>query len=349
MAIVGYFLIILVYSWLCMASGSDGRIRREILASVYSVHSQNIRYRAGFDEVYDSLDFDSEDVVYHLSRMDDDRLVETKGGIGNSISSVEITADGIERLDEKGYDTILKDDLRYVILEKLYVHDRENVTSSSFGVARSDLIDELDVGEQVFKVNVYYLKKKGLVEEEAGDYLDITAQGRNRFEEYRDEGIPIPRSKELTQWAQYSIEKGDEETAFNLFRDIVELAGEEILVVDPFAQGKLYTEMLPDVPDVVDIKVLCTDREVDEENKEKFNRLSQGRTGSTELRYLDYSDRWPFHDRLLFVDREEGWVWGHTFAHSGTKHHTINEMRPVNVESDLEKFDTAWEDAEEVQ
>ncbi|MXR40060.1 hypothetical protein GRX01_01625 [Halobaculum sp. WSA2] len=333
-----------------MASGSDGRIRREILAKVYRIHSQSIRYRAGFEEICDSLNFDVEDVVYHLSRMDDDRLVETKGGLGNPINSVEITAAGIERLDEKGYDTILKDDLRYVILGKLYIHDRENITSSSYGVGRSDILDELDVDEQEFKVNIYYLNQKDLIENKAGDYLEITAQGRNMFEEYRDDGIPIPRSKELTQWAQYSVEKGDEETAFNLFRDIVELAGEEVLVVDPFAQGKLYTEMLCDVPDVVDIKVLCTDQEIDEENREKFNQLSEDRTGGTELRYLDYrSGEWPFHDRLLFVDRSEGWVWGHTFAHSGTKHHTISEMRPVNVESDLEKFDSAWEDAEEVQ
>lgn len=243
----------------------------------------------------------------------------------------------------------IEEDLRYAILEELYDIDREHTGSSGVFVTRDELREDLGIDEQDFKVNVWYLKEKGLVEEQGGDHLQITAQGRNRFDEYQNEGIPIPRTQPLTQWAQHSIARGDEERAMTIFRDIVELARDEIIIVDPFAQGKLYDEMMDDVPDVVDIKVLCTDQEVNEGNKDKFSDLADNRSGETELRYLEYQGEWPFHDRLLFRDREDGWVWGHTFAHSGTKHHTINEMRPVNIETDLEKFENAWDEATVIQ
>jgi DNA-binding MarR family transcriptional regulator len=331
-------------------AASDEKIQREILQQVYDEHSQQIRRQAGFDAINEALDHIAEDdVVYHLTRMDDNRLVDIEGSLGQRISFVRITDEGVEKLDREGYETILDDDLRYVILEELYDIDREHAGSSGVFVTRDELREDLGIDEQDFKVNVWYLKEKGLVEEQGGSHLEITAQGRNRFDEYQNEGISIPRTQPLTQWAQYSIARGDEERAMTIFRDIVELARNEIIIVDPFAQGKLYDEMLDDVPDVVDIKVLCTDREINEENKDKFSDLADGRSGETELRYLEYRGEWPFHDRLLFRDREDGWVWGHTFAHSGTKHHTINEMRPVNIETDLEKFEDAWDEATVIQ
>lgn len=333
-----------------MAS-NDNKIQREILQQVYEEHSKMIRRRASFNDIDEELDhIERDDLIYHLTRMDDNRLVEIDGSLGQRINGVSLTEEGVEKLDRDGYETILQDDLRYLILESLYKIDREHAGSPGVYVTRDELQDDLDVDEQEFKINIWYLKQKSFVEEMgAGGNLQITSQGRNRFDEYKDEGIPIPRTQPLTQWAQYSIAQGDTEKALTVFRDLVELARDEVIVIDPFAQGRLYEEMLEHVPDTVDIKVLCTDREINEDNRDKFSDLADGRTGDTELRYLEYRGEWPFHDRLLFRDREDGWVWGHTFAHSGTKHHTISEMRPVNVESDLEKFDDAWDEASVIQ
>ena len=58
-------------------------------------------------------------------------------------------------------------------------------------------------------------------------------------------------------------------------------------------------------------------------------------------RYLDYWEDYPFHSREIIRDREAGWVWNHTFADAGGRHHTISQLRPVNLENDLEVFDEA--------
>lgn len=331
---------------------NDDKLQREILQEVYEKHKDAIRRQANFHEVNESLDhIERDDLMYHLTRMQDNGLVELDGSLSSvRINFLGVTADGVELLDRDGYETILQDDLRYVILEALYEVDRENAGRRGVFVSCEDLAEELGVDRQDFKVNIWYLKKKGLINEQGrAGHLQITSQGRNRYDEYQNEGIPIPRTKPLSQWTQHVIGKGDTEKAMNIFRDIVELARKEIIVVDPFAQGKLYDEMLTVVPSVVSIKILCTDQEIDDENKEKFSALSEGRTSEAQLRYLNYRGEWPFHDRLLLRDQEDGWVWGHTFAHSGTKHHTINQMRPVNVETDLEKFEDAWSEATVVE
>lgn len=85
-------------------------------------------------------------------------------------------------MHEDGYETLLDDDLRYVILERMYEIDRENLGKSGVCISRSELQGELDVEEQELKVNIWYLKQKGLIEESSGDRLEITSQGRTTFE-----------------------------------------------------------------------------------------------------------------------------------------------------------------------
>ena len=332
-------------------SGSDQKVRREILQYVFEEFKQAIPRDVNFNTLADNIEeTDRDNIIYQLERLADNSLIETQGAVGQRISRLSITPEGVEKLDRDGYDTFLADDTRYALLNIIYEVDRDNHGNAGVFIERDSLTDDIDITDQQLELNLWYLKEKDIIEQRGGRRnIRITSHGRNRYEEYQSEGIPIPRTKQLTRWAQYAIAQGDIEKAENVFRDLAELTREELIIVDPFAKGKLYT-MLEDTPDIVDIKILTTNREAeDDENIDLYHDLRDSRTGNTELRYLNYRGEWSFHDRLLFRDREEGWVWGHTFADSGSKHHTISQMRPVNVEGDLEKFDTAWEDAKVIE
>lgn len=89
-------------------AASDEKLQREIFQQVYDEHSQRIRRQAGFDAIIEALDHLEEDnVVYHLTRMADNRLVDIDGSLGQRISFVSITDEGVEKLDREGYETVL--------------------------------------------------------------------------------------------------------------------------------------------------------------------------------------------------------------------------------------------------
>lgn len=158
--------------------------------------------------------------------------------------------------------------------------------------------------------------------------------------------MSIPRTHPLQRFTQHTIEQGDRDKAENVFREIVELASEEVIVIDAYAKGRLYEMLEEHVPDVVDVKILMSHKEFDDENVELYEDYADGKSGDVELRYLDYYDDYPFHTREVIQDRAAGWIWDHTFADAGNRHHTISQLRPVNLENDLDAFDEAWEEAE---
>lgn len=95
-----------------MVSGDD-KVQREILQQVYEKHTDSIRRRASFDSINEALDhIDREELIYQLTRMEDNRLIETRGGVGQRITGVSLTPTGVETLDQQGYETILQNDLR---------------------------------------------------------------------------------------------------------------------------------------------------------------------------------------------------------------------------------------------
>jgi len=324
-------------------SVSDQKLHREILSYIYEEMKDDLRRDADLRELVEEFDdFDMDELRYHIERLQDNRQVEYRGQY-----SVRITAEGVEKLDGEGYETLLDTDLRYEILRRAYEEDRGGPHVFIDGDA---LFEELDASEEEINRNLWYLSEKGFIDR-SGISNDFRLEGeaRDRYEQYRDEGIPIPRTHPLQRYTQHTIEQGDREKAENVFRDIVEVAREEVIIVDTYAKGRLYNLMERHIPSVVDVKILMSDREVDEENIELYRDYAAGKEGDVELRYLDYREDYPFHSREVIRDREAGWVWDHTFADAGDRHHTISQLRPVNLENDLEAFDEAWEEAESVE
>lgn len=240
----------------------DEKIAREILKALYE-QFEDVQYRGLTGEgLYEALeDYNRDDVAYVAERIDGE-YVDVGGAVGQRISTIQITASGIEKLHEDGYETILNGDTRYDILEQLYQLDREN---AGFVFAeREELINELG-DESVVDQNVWYLKEKRLIETHGGGGglfyhgVAITDRGADRFEAYRHDGVEIPRTGTHRSLRQASIGPNESQQAENLFRDFVELARDEVIIIDRFAREGLY-DLLQHVPVGVEIKVMTTDR-----------------------------------------------------------------------------------------
>lgn len=322
---------------------SDQQLHREILGYIYDALNPDFRRHANVPDMVDEFDeLNLDELRYHINRLAENRLVER-----SAQHHVQLTPSGVEKLAQDGYETLLDFDLRYEILRVAYELDRG--TPNAY-INITEVREGLDVSEEAMNPQLWYLSQKGLIDL-TGTSRDfqLTADGRNRYEEYRDEGIPIPRTQPLQRFTQHTIEQGDRDKAENVFRDIVEIARDEVIVIDAYAKGRLYDLLEEHVPTAVDVNILMTDREIEEENIELYEEYAEGKDGDVELRYLDYRDEYPFHTREVIRDREAGWIWDHTFADAGNRHHTISQLRPVNLENDLKAFDQAWEEAESVE
>lgn len=319
----------------------DQKLHREMLIALYEELDPNFRGYGGAD-TFERLsnEIESEGLRYHLERLEENRLIDYNGE-----SLIRPTAEAIEKLDREGYNTFLESEARYDFLRIAYEFDR---TRSGVYIDESDVGEEAELSDEQLERNRWYLSEKGLIEPDGQGYFELTADGRNRYEEYRDNGMPIPRTHPVQQFTQHTIEEGDREKVETVFQEIVELAREEVIVIDQFGTKDPLWEWLEYVPDVVDVTIFASDAEIDPEAEGNFRDYAENRTGETRLRYLDYDD-YPFHSREVVRDREEGWIWDHTVPDSGGSHHTISQLRPVNLETDLEAFEEAWASAEEVE
>lgn len=320
----------------------DQKLHRELLISIYEALDHEFHGHAETSSLLENFeDLDGQQLQYHLNRLEENRLIERRAA-----GTAQLTANGVEQLDKEGYDTFLQTDTRYEILRVAYEKEREEHVSY---IDAEALREEIGISHDELHQNRWYLAEKGLINLEGHNLnFQLSGEGRNSFEEYRDEGMPIPRTHPLQRFTQHTIGQGDREKAENVFRAIVELAREQVIIVDMYAKGFLY-EMLEHVPSIVDVKILMSHKELSDENTDLYRQYSEGRGGEVELRYLNYWDDYPFHSREVIRDREAGWIWDHTFADAGGRHHTISQLRPVNLENDLEAFDEAWSEAEIVE
>lgn len=324
-------------------SFSDQKTHREILIHVYEEMKDNFHRMVDIREMAEEFEnYDLDEIRYHVKRLRENRFLEQVAQ-----HSIRITVDGVEKLDQEGYDTMLSTDIRYEILQISYEKDRGQLHSI---IDADEVIEEADISSEQAHQNLWYLSEKGLVElSGTSNNFELTGEGRNRYEQYRDEGIPIPRIHPLQRFTQHTVEQGDREKAENVFREIVEIARDEVIVIDQYAKGSMWEMLEEHVPSVVDVKVLMSDKELGDENIELYHEYADGKKGDVELRYQEYWGDYPFHSRLVVRDREAGWVWDYSVADSARRHHTISQLRPVNLDNDLEVFDEAWKKAETVE
>lgn len=215
---------------------------------------------------------------------------------------------------------------------------------------RDKLIEEIG-DENTVDGNIWYLKEKYLVETRGGGgglyyhETGITERGAERYEEYVHDGVEIPRTSARQVFRQTTLGPDEPEKAENLFRDFVELAREEIIIIDRFAREGLY-DLLHHVPRGVQINVITTNRAMGEGYEERVSNFKENHSG-IEVRFLQDSD-WDFHDRYVLRDRQDGWEWGSSFHDAGETQHTPTELRPVHRETIIKHFENAWQEGDEL-
>lgn len=331
-------------------SAGDEKIRREILKWLYDRFEESPTGRWRPDGFFEALDdFDADDVVYNVKRLDGS-LLENNPSLGNSVDMLQITPEGIEELYQQGYPTILDGESRYGILQVLYQADRQNPGQAY--VSRDEVVDQVDEDADDVDLNVWYLKEKRLVEPLGGGgglfyhQVKITRRGSERFEQYEADGVEIPRVGGQSTLRQASIGPNESGKAENLFRDFVELAREEVIVIDRYAREGLY-DLLRHVPSGVEIQVMTSDRVTGGGYPQRVQQFAQQHS-AIEVRSLADSD-WEFHDRYIIRDREDAWAWGHSFHDAGDTQHTASELKPINRETIINQFDSAWSQGTVIQ
>ncbi len=321
----------------------DKKIRREVLKWLYNGFEENPSAKWDGTALPDDLDqFDETDIEYVVGRMDGE-LIDTEATTSSPMHTIDLRPQGIEELHRQGFDTVLDDDARYEILTVLYQASRDEPRRPF--VSREDLMDSVGFETEKVDQNIWYLKEKRLVERQGGlggglfNRVKITEYGSEKYEAYQEDGIEIPSSLGVTSIRQASIGPGESGKAENLFRDFVELADDEVIVIDRYARKPLY-DLLGHVPSGVDIQVVTSEHVVNNDYEQRV-RKSENNHSDVEVRYLDNSD-WDFHDRYVIRDREDGWAWGHSFHDAGDTQHTASELKPVNRDRIIRGFQKAW-------
>jgi len=330
-----------------MMNDKDEKISWEILKHLYEELEKDTYGDIKGEELFRKLSsFDKEDIIYMAKRMDEE-FVNILKAAGCSIPNINIKMKGVEKLHKEGYDTFLKSDERYEILEIIYDQDRENIHRGS--ISRKAIKEQIDAEDNIIALNIKYLVKKGLIEEVAANAgpVEITERGRESYEAYINSDVEIPRTSPHRVYdKQIDIGAGEEQKGENLFRDIVELAQDEIIIIDRYAREGLY-EWLRYVPSGVKIKVVTGDRVINRNYKEMIKTYIN-KVSDIEIRYLEDKENFESHERYVIRDREDGWLWGHSFHDTGKKHHTPSELKPINLKKKVDQFEKAWEKAERV-
>ena len=327
---------------------ADEKIRTEVLKQLYQVFEDRPRNGVSNEIIDESLpEISLNDINYMLRRLEDEHA-EVQHYMSGKMDA-QITDEGVEHLSQVGVSTFLDDGTRYDVLSLLYEADREG--GGRGYVQYGDLVEKLGIDKAVLNRNLWYLEEKRLIESRGGtrgQYLrsaEITDHGRSKYEAYRDSGAEIPATSGSSFGRQASIDSGEQQQAENLFRDIVELARDEVLILDRFAREGLY-ELLEHVPNGVEIRVLTSGR-VNGSDYTQTVREFQDDHPEIEVRKVDDSS-WEFHDRYIFRDENVAWAWGHSFHDAGDTQHTASELAPINRDRTLSKFEETWEQGDQV-
>lgn len=327
---------------------ADEKIRTEVLKKLYEEFENSPRNGVSNQVIDQNLpDIPLNDINYMIRRLEDEHA-EVQHYMSGQMHA-QITTEGVEHLSQAGIPTLLDDDTRYDVLKSFYEADRQG--GGRGYVQYEDLVDELSTDKTVLNRNLWYLEEKRLIESQGGTrahYLhsaEITDHGRSKYEAYRDSGAEIPATSGLSFGRQASINPGEQQQAENLFRDIVELARDEVLILDRYAREGLY-DLLKYVPNGVYIRVLTSDRVTGPEYTQRVHEFQDDHP-EIEVRKVD-SSNWDFHDRYIFRDENMGWAWGHSFHDAGNTQHTASELAPVNRNRTLSKFEETWEQGKEV-
>lgn len=278
--------------------------------------------------------FDWPDVQYELRRLEGDGFIS-----GDRLK--QITARGIEYLQDLGVETVLAGDLRERVLAALYETDRQEGPSAR--IDAKSLTEALSVSASATGVILHYLEDSGLI--------DVLSVMGNRFRGVRISARGMAKHEAIqaggSGWAssttsptadhEFMFGPNEEQAAARLLRDVTEVARAQILIVDPYARAKIISK-LRHTRKGVKVMVLTSDSMAGEDYQ---TALLPHPHLDLEIRVLPKTNL-QFHDRYIIVDGKDAWGWGHSFHDAGKTKHTVAQIRPVNRDRIITDFQNKW-------
>lgn len=250
-----------------------------------------------------------------------------------------IRPEGIKLLREMGEATFLDTDLRFRLLVMLRDVMKEH------GKHAYPTMDELrgaaSGDESSLLQNLKFLAAEGLVEIQIWGRENveatITQRGIELAESFEAHGGEPPDSHTPFGRYQHTVGPNERARAETIFRDQVELARREVILVDPYAKEPLF-DWLRHVPAGVPVRILTTK---DALSWTYAARLKQEQSQRPVEVRLVAKSAFP-HGRFVIRDHEVAWSWDASFHDAGVKRHTITELEPVNCQVHLKDFNGHW-------
>ncbi len=284
-------------------------------------------------------------LAYIVDRFDG-LYLESKSTSGHGIHYASITPDGVRLLRSLGESTLLDDDLRFRILVALRDLRKEygrHATTTPEGLATT-LEDE----EMMVLQNARFLAMDGLCKMRVygGGPTDIriTKRGIELAEAFELHGGEPPDTRHPPGRYQVTVGPNERDKAEAMFRDQVELARREVILVDPWLKEAVF-DWFKHIPPGVDLMVLTSDNVPPSRWKDRMREEAALR--KLEIRVVKRED-WGRHGRFLFRDETRGWSWDASFADAGVKRHTVTELEPVNCQVHVKEFRKQWSSAKVV-
>lgn len=129
---------------------------------------------------------------------------------------------------------------------------------------------------------------------------------------------------------------------YDYFRDLKEIIGRatnQLVIVDPYFDGKAFQAYLSEVSNQVEIRILADRYSTDV--KQYAERHAQQHGTRIELRRSK-----ELHDRLIFVDREDCWITGGSVKDAGKRPAYLIPAQPVIGQKKLEIYQDVWRHAQ---
>lgn len=135
---------------------------------------------------------------------------------------------------------------------------------------------------------------------------------------------------------------GSEYEYFADLKKIITDAESEIFVVDPYFNGQAFDDILSNVGSKADMKILSSGSSADAITPYALKHVKQY-SSKIEVRKTRKT-----HDRVVFIDGTDGWVFGGSLKDGGIKPTYIMPLRPNMASDKLSIYAGIWANSTQV-
>jgi hypothetical protein len=318
---------------------------RAVLKALYDAYHGQPRGSAYEVDLVPLTGVDDKLSAYVVERYDG-QYWDQDGKLSSGLHA-KIRPEGVKLLRQMGEKTFLDDDLRFRILVELRNMSKTHGPYAS--VDGEGLANALHRPLEDVMRNLVFLNAEGLIklDQYVGPNVDVKIRKRgievaDAFE--RSGGEPADAETPLGAY-QHIVGPNERAKAELMFRDQVELARNEVVIVDAYAKPAVF-DWLKHVPKGVNVRVLTTTKIVDTTYVVRVQ--AEKAKHSLEVKHLP-AKAFGLHGRFVIRDGARGWSWDASLADAGIKRHTVTELEPVNTQIHYTEFQKQWPNATEVR